>query len=141
MWISKKTGLSIEDVVEALEGLSVLGHLKKEAGGFYPVKGKELCSFGWSGKSKAQVIDEHLVVTHQILNDMQVDRTVAIDHGFIAGNKELITELYQDIKAAIDKALEKSQKNKAANDGIYKITFSSVDVISKTPAKSTGGAT
>jgi hypothetical protein len=33
IWISKKTGIQIEEVVHALEGLSVLGYLKKETGG------------------------------------------------------------------------------------------------------------
>ncbi|MBX3018768.1 MAG: hypothetical protein KF767_12825 [Bdellovibrionaceae bacterium] len=50
-------------------------------------------------------------------------------HRFLAGNKELIIELYKDIQAAFDKAFEKSQQQKASNDAIFKVTFTAVDVL------------
>lgn len=138
LWISKKTGIAVEEVVEALEGLAVLGHLRKENGAFFQIEGKEMYSFSFDGKTKAQVIDEHAVVAQQILNDMSLESTFAIDHGFIAGNKEIITDLYNDIKAAVDKAFNRSQKSQQANDGIYKISFSAVDVIKQNSSKEKG---
>jgi hypothetical protein len=129
LWISGKTGLPVEEVVEALEGLSVLGYLKKENGSFMPMKDREFLKFDWSGKSKAEIIDEHAVVSQQILNDMHPNTTVAFDHRFLAGNKELIIELYKDIQAAFDKAFEKSQQQRASNDAIFKVTFTAVDVL------------
>lgn len=129
LWISKKTDLHVEEVVEALEGLTVLGYLKKENGAYDPIKGKEFLKFDWSNKSKSEIIDEHAVVSQQILNHMHADTTVAFDHRFIAGNKQLIDELYQDIKIAFDKAFAKSQENKLKNDSIFKITFTGVNVL------------
>lgn len=129
LWISKKTGIRVEEVVEALEGLVVLGFLKKENGTFSPVKGKEFLKFDWSKKTKTEIIDEHAIVSQQILNQMHANTTVAFDHRFLAGNKEIIVELYKDIQEAFNKAFEKSQKMKAANDAIFKITFTAVDVL------------
>lgn len=138
LWISKKTGVSVEEVVEALEGLTVLGYLKKENGSFNPVKGKEFSKFDWSGKTKGDIIDEHAVVSQQILNEMHVDTTIAYDHRFLAGNKDIIVELYKDIQAAFDKAFMKAQENKSANDAIYNITFTGVDVIKAHDTKGRG---
>lgn len=129
LWISKKTGVSVEEVVEALEGLSVLGYLKKDNGSFNTVKGKEFLNFDWSGKSKMDIIDEHAVVSQQILNEMSTDKTIAFDHRFLAGNPEIITELYKDIKLAFDKAFQKAQMSKSTNNAIYNITFTGVDIV------------
>lgn len=129
LWISRKTGVSVEEVVEALEGLAVLGHLRKENGSFFPIPGKQFANFDWTGKTKAEIIDEHAVISQQILNDMHPKTTVAFDHRFIAGNDKILNELYADIRAAFDRAFQKSQENKSANNAIYNITFTGVDVI------------
>ena len=138
IWISRKTGVPIEDVVEALEGLSVLGYLKKDKGAFYPVKDKPFFSFDWTNKTKSDVIEEHAVVSQQILNHMHDQTTIAFDHRFLAANKDIITELYRDIKRAFDKALDAANEQKARNDGIYKITFTGVDIV-KRDSRDNGG--
>lgn len=138
LWISKKTHLAVEEVVEALEGLTVLGYLKKENGSFVPMKGKEFLKFDWGGKTKAEIIDEHAVVSQQVLNHMHANTTVAFDHRFLAGDKNVIIELYKDIQAAFDKAFQKSQENKATNDAIFKITFTAVDVLKSPDTKERG---
>lgn len=138
LWISKKTGISVEEVVEALEGLAVLGHLKKENGSFYPIEGKQFANFDFTGKTKTEIIDEHAVISQQILNEMHANTTVAFDHRFIAGNEQILAELYSDIKAAFDKAFQKSQANKSANNAIYNITFTGVDVIKGHDSKGKG---
>jgi len=135
IWITKKTGLNIEEVVEAIEGLAVLGFLKKENGAFYPVKDKSFVSFDNSKRDKAEVLDEHAVISQQILNHLSSEARVAYDHRCIAANKEIIVDLYRDILTAFDKAFQKSQEVKN-NDGIFKITFTAVDVV---PANETTG--
>lgn len=138
LWISKKTNLPVDEVVEALEGLTVLGYLKKEDGAFIPLKGKEFLKFDWNNKSKAEIIDEHAVVSQQILNHMHPKTTVAFDHRFLAGNKEIVIELYKDIQSAFDKAFARSQAERSANDAIFKVTFTAVDVIKGHEAKERG---
>lgn len=129
LWISKKTNIQVEEVVEALEGLVVIGFLKKENGSFTPIKGKDFIKFDWGNKTKAEIQEDHTTVTQQILNQMHPKTTVAWDHKFFAGNKEIIQELYDDIQLAFQKAFEKGQQNKVANDSIFKITFTGVDVL------------
>lgn len=131
IWLSQKTGLPIEEVVEALEGLTVLGFLKKDGGAFYPIKGKNFVKFDVHGRSKADVLDQHALISQQILNHLIPSARVAIDHRCISANREIVTELYTEISAAFDRAFEKSQAAKQQNDGVFKITFTAVDVLAQ----------
>ena len=127
-WISQRTNLDVAEVVEALEGLTTLGCLTKDDGAFYPVKGKEFIGADWPTESKAKVIDGHALVSQQILNQLHEKTQIAYDHRCIAANKKIISELYQDISKAFEKAFENARSNPSANDGIYKMTFTAVDV-------------
>lgn len=138
LWIAKKTKISVEEVVEALEGLVSLGYLQKQKDSFSIIKGKEFLNFDWSNKSKAQIIDEHALVSQQILNDLHENTTVAFDHRFLAANKMIITELYQDIQKAFSSAFEKAQKSPSENDAIFKITFTGVDVLKSNDSQERG---
>lgn len=130
IWIAQKVGISIEEVVEALDGLSALGYLTKDNGAFYPVKGKDFINFNWGNKTKTEIIDEHAIVSQQILNDLNTKTLFAYDHRFLAGNEEILTELYADIKNAFDKAFAKSQQtDNKNNNAIFKITFTGVNVV------------
>ena len=129
LWISKKTGISVEDVVEALDGLSVLGYLKKANGAFYPTKDGEHHNFSYGDKNKTQVISEHSVVSQQILNDLSEQSLFAFDHCFMTGNKQILTELYHDVQKAFDSAIQKAKQDKKSNDCIFKMTFTAVDVV------------
>ncbi len=134
VWIAKRTNLEISEVVEALEGLTTLGFLNKKEGAFYPTKDKKFFNFSWQDKSKSQIIDEHAVVSQQILNQLNENVRIAFDHRCIVANKMIITELYNDIAAALTKAYENAIAQPNSNDGIFKITFSAVDVAPATPS-------
>lgn len=137
-WIEQKTGIQVSEVVEALDGLTALGFLVKEGGAFYPSKDKNYVKFSWPKKSKAEIIDQHSTVSLQILNQLNDQTTIAFDHQCFASNPQIITELYKDFEAAIKKAFEKSQQNQNANDGIYKFTFTAVDVVPKNSKQGRG---
>lgn len=128
LWISQKTNIAVKEVVEALEGLAVLGLLKKENGGFSPIRGKESFKIDVRRKPKAEILEDHALIASQILNQLQEDSLVAIDHRCFAGNIEILQELYSDIAQAFEKACSKSKslKNK---DRIFKMTFTAVDVL------------
>lgn len=127
-WISQRTKLDVSEVVEALDGLTTLGFLNKENGAFYPVKGKDFVNFNWPDKSKAQIIDEHAIVSQQMLNQLSEEVRIAFDHRCFAANKEIVVELYKDILNSFEKAFQKAQANPCSNDGIFKMTFTAVDV-------------
>lgn len=128
IWLSQRTNLEISEVVEALEGLTTLGFLTKENGAFYPVKDKDFVKFDWPNKSKSEIIDEHAIVSQQMLNQLTEEARIAFDHRCFAANKEIVVELYQDIVKAFEKAFEKAKQNPNSNDGIFKMTFTAVDV-------------
>lgn len=138
LWISKKTEINVEEVAEALEGLLLLGYLKKNVGFFEPIKDKEFSSFDWKTKTKSEIINEHAVVSQQILNQMREDVTLVFDHRFFAANKSVMVELYKDIQVAMNKAFKASQENKSENDSIFKLTFTGVDVLNKCSQKNRG---
>lgn len=131
IWISTKTGIEIKEVVEALEGLLVLGMLEKKNGFISSIKNKNFFGFEWKNKSKAEIFEEHAIVSQQILNHVTPNSSVALDHRFFACNKDIITELYNDIKSAFDKAFEKSQTTQNNNTDIFKITFTAVNVLNE----------
>lgn len=129
LWIAQKTNLKVEVVVEALEGLSLLGYLKKEQGAFYPVKGKDFVNFEVQKRKKLEVIEEHGLISRQILNHLSENSLVAADHRCFASNGAILSELYSDIAKAFEKAYTDSIK--ASNkDKIFKMTFTAVDVLS-----------
>ena len=128
-WISQKTGVDVAEVVEALDGLVLIGKLRKEQGAFYPVKGENHVRLDNSQKTRSQIIDEHALVSLQMLNHLDGTSKVAFDHRCFAANLDILKELYSEINAAFEKAFEKSQSNPKANDGIYKMTFTAVDTV------------
>jgi len=127
--ISAKTGLSVENVVEALEGLATLGYLEKDKGRFIPIRGKDFFKLDFTKRQKAELIDEHTVVSQQILNHLTEDALVAIDHRCFASNSAVLQELYNDISVALEKAFTNSSKSKT-KDRIFKMTFTAADVLS-----------
>jgi hypothetical protein len=134
IWISTKTGIELKEVVEALEGLLVLGMLKSENGFIKPVKNRNFFEFDWKSKSKSEIKEEHAIVSQQILNDMNDSSLVVFDHRCFAGNLEIISKLYSDIKKAFDNAFEAAQNSKnQENDRVFKITFTAVDALKITP--------
>lgn len=138
LWIAQRTKLDVSEVVEALEGLTTLGFLTKENGAFYPVKDKDFVKFNWPNKSKSEIIDEHAIVSQQMLNQLAEDARIAFDHRCFAANKEIVVELYQDIVKAFEKAFEKARYNPNSNDGIFKMTFTAVDVAPTEDAQGRG---
>lgn len=128
LWISEKIGISVETVVEALEGLEVLGYLKKVNGVFQPITGKDFVKFDLKNRKKSDVLEEHALISRQIVNQLCVESLAAVDHRCFASNIEVLTELYSDINKAFEKAYLASQKDKN-KDKILKITFTATDVL------------
>jgi hypothetical protein len=128
IWISKKTKLSIETVVEALEGLETLGFLVKKDGKYLPISEKALIKFDLSKKEKAVVLDEHALISRQVLNNLNENAMAAFEHRCFASNANILTELYSDISKAFDKAYQASLKAKDKNQ-ILKMTFTATDVL------------
>lgn len=129
-WIARKLGMEVEEVLDALEGLTTLGYLKKDGEAVFPSKNTDFAKLDWDNKTKAQMIDEHATVSQQILNSMHERTSFTFHHRFFVGNKEILKSLYQDIEAAFVKADAAAHKNGLSNNAIYTFSFTGVDVTS-----------
>ena len=130
LWIANRTHLPLEVVVEALEGLAVLGYLQKQNGAFYPIKGKDFVKLDVFNRKKAEVLQEHGLIARQILNQLAEEALVAVDHRCFASNVEILHELYSDIAKAFESAYKKSQQAKV-KDQVFKMTFTAIDVLNQ----------
>lgn len=128
LWISQRLKMSIETVIEALEGLKLLGYLSTGSGLYEKVPGREFIHVGPNDRKKSEVIEEHSVISAQVLNQLHETAIMAIDHRCFASDVETIKELYSDLNAAMEKAYKKSIAS-SAKDRIFKMSFTAVDVL------------
>jgi len=128
LWLASRLNLSVETVIEALEGLTVLGHLKKDGNVYVPSKGRNFVQLNVTQQKKADVIEDHSLISRQIINQLSEEALMAVDHRCFASNVEILKELYSDINAAFEKAYKNSSKIDK-NDRIFKMSFTAVDVL------------
>ena len=128
LWIATRTGVTVEVVTEALEGLTVLGVVRRSDKGFE--KARATMELPDGGRSKAQRVDDHALVSQQILNHLDAGSRGAIRYSSFASNSKIIADLYQKIDnalleaQALSRALDKSQI-----DSVYLATFTAVNGI------------
>lgn len=128
LWISSKTALGVETVTEALEGLTVLGLLVKSVNGFEKVK--QNFNIPNEGQTKNQKMQDHALISRQILNHLGEDTRGAVRHMGFASNIDIVTELYHKIDHLILEAQEKSRAlRKEEIDNVYLTTYTSINTI------------
>lgn len=126
IWLSQKTGISVENTTEALEGLVVLGLLKNGPKGFEKIK--KNFDVPWNDKSKVQKLEDHALISHQIMNRLDEEARGAVRFSAFASNIEIIKEMYFKIDKLILEAQEQSQKlNSSKLDNVYLISYTSVN--------------
>lgn len=128
LWIAGRTGLSVETANEALEGLVVLGLLKKSQNGYEKVTlNFDVPS---ENQTKAQRMAEHALISRQILNHLHEEARGAIRFGSFASNVQIIADLYEKIDKAIYEAQEKSRKlSKQELDNVYLVSYTSITAL------------
>lgn len=125
LWLSGRTGISVETVTEALEGLVVLGMLKKSQNGYEKIKLN--FNFPHEGQTKQQRIEEHALISRQILNHLHHEARGAIRFASFASNMQIIADLYQKIDKALIEAQEQSRKlPKEQLDNVYLASYTSI---------------
>jgi hypothetical protein len=136
LWISGRTGIPVETVNEALEGLVVLGILVQTAKGYEKVKHN--VQLPYHEQSKNERMSEHALISHQILNHLDDEALGALRFSSFASNMEIISEMYEAISEAIYEADRKSNAlPREKTDNIYLISFTAVTSL---PLKKTKGA-
>lgn len=125
LWLSGRTGISVETVTEALEGMIVLGLLKKSHNGYEKIKLN--FDIPHEGQTKQQRMEEHALISRQILNHLHNDARGAIRFASFASNIQIIADLYQKIDKALLEAQEQSRKlPKDQLDNVYLASYTSI---------------
>lgn len=109
LWISGRTGLSVDTVTEALEGMVVLGLLVRTAKGFERVK--KVLHLSNEDQTKQKRMEDHALISRQVLNHLHENARGALRFASFASNIQIIAEMYEKINKAILEADEQSKKN------------------------------
>lgn len=128
LWMADHLKISLEVVIEALEGLVVLGYLTKNAKGYSVIPDKDYIKLNPTALPKSVLIEEHSLITRQIINDLTENQVLAVDHRCFASNVEILKQLYSDINLAMEKAYEQS-KALSNRDCIFKMSFTATDIV------------
>ena len=108
LWLSEKTSIPVETVTESLEGLRVLGLLKQTANGYEKIKSDIVIPN--NDQSKVDRMNDHALISRQILNHLGEEAKGALRFASFASNIEIIAEMYGKINEAILEADAKSKK-------------------------------
>lgn len=128
LWISGRTGISVESVTEALEGLVVLGLLRKSPNGYE--KAKINFDLPSDNQTKLQRMEDHALISRQILNHLNEDARGAIRFASFASNIQIIADLYQKIDKALLEAQELSRKlPREQLDNVYLASYTSITAL------------
>lgn len=137
LWISGRTGLSVDTVTEALECLIVLGLLKRKNKGFE--KAKETLILPEANQTKAKRMEDHALISRQVLNHLNETARGALRFASFASNIQIVAEMYEKINQAIFEADEKSKQ--LSRDQIDNIYLASFTAVTATQAHDGKGAT
>lgn len=127
-WIAAKLDTSVEKVVDAIEGLVILGLIEKTASG-YRVKNNWLQVLP-SDLSRNDLLDTHLKVAPQILSRLNEDDGFTVQ--FFKGNKELLKKFGPKFVELYKQMDEEAQKQ-----GINEVMASELSFVQLT--KENGG--
>lgn len=129
IWFANRLNLTLEEVISALEGLVALGFVERKDGGYFAVPGKDYLEFAQENKTKREIIDDHRIVSMQILNNMNENAYAMIDERFFATDEETMEEFYRELKNLMLRTFDKSKKLQKRNF-VAKMTFSCINAIS-----------
>ena len=125
LWISGRTGLSVDIVTEALEGLITLGLVARTSKGFEKIKSEIVLPH--ENQSKQERMLKHALISRQVLNHLQENAKGALRFASFASNLQIIAEMYDKIDKAILEADEQSKKlPRNQIDNVYLMSFTAV---------------
>ena len=127
LWISKSLGITVEEAVEALEGLRVLGLVAKTENGYEKRKIQFLVPEERT-KLDSQ-IKSHVNLSQQLLNRLNKETKSRYQEGFVASNKDIVLEFDRKIREAFYDMLDKSTEK--SKDGIYGFSMTIVDLLNQ----------
>lgn len=127
LWISKKLGVSVKDVVEALEGLEELGILERQVQGYRRVL--KYVYYSDAHLDPMSVLGDHVLISSQILSRLHPtdpNQRSFYRTGFVASNEKLVKEFCLKVELLMKEFLEASAKE--PSDRVVGFSFSNVKV-------------
>lgn len=126
-WLAQKLSIAIEEVVEGLEGLEMLGIIERTAQGYKKIL--KYVYFSDRDIDPMSVLADHVLVSAQILsrlNPRNLNKKSFYRTGFVASNEELVRDFCLQIEALMKTFVEQSAKCEA--DRVVGFSFSNVKV-------------
>lgn len=128
--MSKMVGLSVSDVVTALESLELCGLVKKSEAGYVQTQ-QSIQRFRSDLGHHVDIISDYLLSSSQINNRMletisdesHITRSVIYN-----SNRELVDELYAKIDQAITEFKNKSDQARDEWDGVYAMQLALIEM-------------
>lgn len=118
-WAAKRLNVSVEKVVEALEGLERLGHIKRIGSTFEKVA--DLVSVDSKQITKEQLITIHSRIAPQIIS--KLDSTAKFTTQFFLGNRELLEEFAPKFSALIDEMRDRGLQQRSSDVTAMELSF------------------
>lgn len=100
-WIAKTLGASLDETQDAIDLLEGLG-LVKFKNGTLTSEDTPVWIYDRLGKvSKEDIVNNHRIISHQLLNDVDPHNRFFVQYGFNATDEETLAEFNEKIKEAI----------------------------------------
>ena len=125
--LAKQLGVTVNEVVEAFEGLEKLGIIRRTAEGYERVL--KFVYFSDRDLDPSQVLADHVLISTQILgrlDPLNPELNSFYRTGFIASNEKAVRRFCGQLEELLKAFLTESAEGVA--DGVYALSFSSVEV-------------
>jgi DNA-binding Lrp family transcriptional regulator len=127
-WIAEKLGVSKTEAMDAIIGLTDLGLIRKTESGFEQGQLQVIIPEGTINKNKQ--INQHQLLSEEIINQLKPEKTGFYYNYFSFADKELVDELYLELKSVIENFFQKNDVKKSKKGGVVAFSFTAVDVTS-----------
>lgn len=126
-WISEMIGCSVEKCNEVIEGLIILGVVKRSSEGF-TIANLDFSFNDHPGFIRETRIDASIQLAHQIANERDYTRTGLDRTTFLSTNRELVLEFYDEVSKVVEAFRTKSLEAKK-KDVVFSMALIGSDVL------------
>lgn len=126
-WIAKKLGASLDDVQKGLDLLESLGLITWDNGLIAKKEDHTVIAQHLRGRTKSQLVSDHRIISHQLLNDVDSNQRFFVQNGFISSDEETLRSYYEKILQVEQWFKEASQKSK--NNIVVGYSFTGANIL------------
>lgn len=127
LWISKKINVSVQEVVEAIEGLEALGIIERTANGYKRIL--KYIYYSDAHLDPMSLLGDHVMISSQILSRLHPtnpNQNSFYRTGFVATNATLAKDFCLKVEGLMKEFIEASAKE--PSDRVVGFSFSNVKI-------------